>query len=82
MEAYRKILTVKDSILEILLPEIFRNRKIEVIILPSESIADEKFIASKYDFTQYYGKIKSGLSLEEIDQQLKSLRGEWDRLSD
>ncbi|WP_375448418.1 hypothetical protein [uncultured Fibrella sp.] len=28
---------------------------------------------------QFYGSLKSGLTIEEIDHQLQTLRNEWDR---
>ena len=30
-------------------------------------------------FEQFYGKTNSGLTIDEIDEQLKTLRQEWDR---
>ena len=36
MEAYRQILDIKDHTLNLLLPDKFKNGKVEVIVLPVE----------------------------------------------
>ncbi len=36
----------------------------------------------KFDFTQLYGKLNSGMTIDEIDEKIKKMRGEWDRLPD
>ena len=78
MEAIRKILTVKDNILQVVLPDEYNNKRVELIILPAgeeTAIVEEK----KVDYhSAYYGSLKSGLSAEEIDKQLRELRNEWD----
>jgi hypothetical protein len=81
MEAFRKIVTVSDVLLKILVPENFRNRKVEVIIIPSESESDQISL-SEPDLTKFYGRIKSGLDISEIDKKLKLIRSEWGRLPD
>lgn len=84
MEAIRKIVTVKDNVLKVVLPDSYNDRKVELIILPADesqagtypSIVEEE----KVDyFTKFYGKMKSNLTDEELDKKLKSLRDEWNR---
>lgn len=36
MEALRKIITLKDNILKVILPERFRAKKIEIIVIPAD----------------------------------------------
>lgn len=85
MEAIRKIVTVKDNVLKVVLPDSYNDKKVELIILP----VDEPYVQTenlsvvkeeKVDyFTQFYGKMKSTLTEEELDKKLKSLRDEWNR---
>jgi hypothetical protein len=42
MEAYRQIVDIKNHTLNILLPEKFKNGKVEVIVLPVEEQPKEK----------------------------------------
>ena len=77
MDAIRRIVTAKDIILQVLLPESFRNKQLEVIILPTQDTQDIIEI-KKFDFTQLYGKLRSGMSIEEIDEKIKLMRSEWD----
>ncbi len=78
MEAIRKIVTVKDNVLTVVLPEEYNNTKVELIILPvGEEIS--KVEEKNVDYSKYYGTLKSGLSVEQIDKQLKHLRSEWNR---
>lgn len=50
----------------------------ELIILPAEE-ETAKVEEKKVDYSKYYGALKSGLSVDEIDKQLRELRSEWDR---
>jgi len=81
MDAIRRIITVKELLLQVLLPETFRNKTLEVIILPTDEV-NLPAKSERFDFTQLYGKLKSGMSISEIDDKLKQLRSEWDRISD
>ena len=78
METIRKILTVKDNMLQIVLPDEYNNKRVELIILPAEE-ETAKVEEKKVDYSKYYGTLKSGLSVDEIDKQLRELRSEWDR---
>lgn len=75
MEAIRRILTVKNNVLNIILPDNYKDKKVELIIFPVE----EEIMKAKIDYDQFYGSLKSGLSIDEIDLQLKTIRNEWER---
>lgn len=78
MEAIRKIVTVKDNQLNITLPEDYNGKRVELIILPAEdnvNMVEEK----KVDYKKYYGSLKLGITMDDIDKELKTLRDEWER---
>lgn len=80
MEAIRKIVTVQDNTLKVVLPDNYNNKQVEIIILPApeeETMKVEEKKIGYYD--KYYGSLKSGLSVEEIEKQLRELRDEWNR---
>jgi hypothetical protein len=93
MDAIRKIVTVRDNVLKVVLPDSYNDKNVELIILPADetglsqaeaspSVVHEEKInyEEKIDyFTKFYGKMKSNLSEEELDKKLKSLRDEWNR---
>lgn len=83
MEAIRKIVTVKDNVLRVVLPDHYNDKRVELIILPAETEAEDvpsQVQESKMDYYEkFYGSLKSGLTIEEIDEQIKALRSEWDR---
>ncbi|MBT1697765.1 hypothetical protein KK083_12810 [Fulvivirgaceae bacterium PWU4] len=84
MEAIRKIVTVKDNVL-VKLPDSYNNKKVEVIIMPVDefqaqtsapyTVQEEKAGYHK----NFYGSIKLGMTVEQIDKELKALRDEWER---
>ena len=78
MEAIRKIVTIKDNVLSVVLPDQYNNTQVELIILPAGS-GPSQVNEEKFDYKKYYGSLKSGLTVEEIAEQLKSLRSEWER---
>ena len=78
MEAIRKIVTVKDNVLRVVLPDHYNNKQVELIILPAEDMPSQ-VEEKKVDYEKYYGSLKSGLTIEEIDEQIKALRSEWER---
>ena len=78
MEAIRKIVTVKDNVLRVVLPDHYNNKQVELIILPAEDVPSQ-VEEKKVDYEKYYGSLKSGLTIEEIDEQIKALRSEWER---
>jgi hypothetical protein len=78
MEAIRRIVTLDARVLKIELPESYRDKTIELIILPAEEEVS-KVEEVKTDYKKLYGSLKSNLTIEQIDEQLKSLRDEWTR---
>ncbi len=77
MEAIRKIVTLEDRVLRIELPESYRDKTVELIILATEEPA--KASEPTVDYKRMYGSLKSGLTMEQIDEQLNALREEWTR---
>ena len=81
MEAIRKIVTVKDNVLRVVLPDHYNNKQVELIILPAEAEeAPSQVQESKTDYySKFYGTMKSNLSQDELDKKLNILREEWKR---
>ena len=78
MQAYRTRSVVHNGQVVIQLPEGFENTDVEIIVLKaSESNPDIPRKKGKYG--KYYGILKSRLTIEKIDAQIKSLRDEWER---
>jgi hypothetical protein len=77
MEAIRKIMTVRDNTIKITLPDTYNDKEIELIILPVNDPMQVQEPVVNYE--KLYGSLKSGLTVEEIDRQLKALRNEWNR---
>jgi hypothetical protein len=74
MEAYRQIVNIKNITLKILLPEKFRNRKVEVIVLPVEDHAGIKK-SKPSDFRGCISKDTAKAMLSSIEES----RNEWER---
>jgi hypothetical protein len=71
MDAVRKIIDHATNPLMIDLPEEYKNRKVEVIVLPLEELKSIK----KYDFSNFFGKLEwKGDALAEQ----RKLRNEWE----
>ena len=51
MEALRKIITLKDNILKVILPEHFRAKKVEIIVIPADdnSSANREQLLLRYE---------------------------------
>ena len=75
MEAIRKIVTLEDRILQIDLPESHRDKTEELIIFATEE--QTKATKPNVDYKSMYGSL--GLTMEQIDEQLNTLRAEWTR---
>jgi len=78
MQAYRTHSIVQNGHVTVELPEGFENADVEIIVLktsPVKPVTSRK----KGKFDRYYGILKTGLTIEEIDAQLKQLRDEWER---
>lgn len=78
MQAYRTHSIVQNGQVLVQLPEGFENTKVEIIVLKASAINLAEPL-KKGKFTRYCGILKTGLTIEEIDAQLKLLRDEWER---
>ncbi len=58
------------------LPDSMTGEDVEVVIRKLESADAEE---TTYDPMDFYGKIKTGLSVEEIAEECRKMRDEWDR---
>lgn len=79
MEAIRRIVLVRDNKVTVELPEGYNNKAVELIILKAAEEPAENVSEPKVDFDAMYGSLKSGLTIEQIDAELKALRNEWER---
>ena len=67
MEAYRQIVDIKDHTLNLLLPDKFKNGKVEVIVLPvEEQVKTKKRKPS--DFRGCISKDTASAMLNSIEQ--------------
>ena len=78
MQAYRTHSIVQNGQVTVQLPEGFENTNVEIIVLKT-SASPPATARKKGKFDKYYGILKTGLTIEEIDAQLKLLRDEWER---
>lgn len=78
MQAYRTHSIVKNGQVTVLLPEGFENSDVEVIVLQTQPAANQA-PGQKRHFAKSRGSLKTGLSRDELDAQLKNLRDEWER---
>jgi len=73
---YREITNVIDHRINLRLPDYITSEKVEIIILP---VVSPKLKATKkVDYNKYFGISNIGISI--IENQLKSIRNEWDRV--
>jgi hypothetical protein len=79
MEAIRKLVTVKDNIIHIELPANYNNQTVELIILRADEKSFTVVNEDAVDYEKLYGSLSSGLTIEQIDEQLQALRKEWQR---
>ncbi|NOY59535.1 MAG: hypothetical protein GXO75_11500 [Calditrichaeota bacterium] len=78
MEAIRIIKRPVNGEITIDLPASFTNEEVEVIVMPVQkdrNITDE----SEFDPEKYRGALKVDMSIEQIEQECKKMRDEWDR---
>jgi len=73
MQAYRTHSVVHNGQVTVQLPEGFEDTDVEIIVLKSSTTSIAKS-CKKGKFDKYFGILKTGLSIEEIDAQLKALR--------
>jgi len=75
MNVIRKIIDKATTTLTIELPDEYKDRKVEVIVLPLDEIGTEGPPKKKYDFSDLVGKLEwEGDALAEQ----RKLRDEWD----
>lgn len=65
--------------MEAILPDEYNDKTVALIILVQEEPAQVREPSASYNYGNLYGATKLGLSLEEVDQELKELRHEWER---
>ena len=75
MNAVRKIVENASGTITIELPEEYRHKKLEVIVLPLEEIPVTEEKPKKYDFSDLVGKLE--WEGDAVAEQRK-LRDEWD----
>jgi len=73
MEAVRKIIEKASVPLMVDIPEEYKDRKVEVIVMTLDEPAEEP--KKKYDFSQFVGKLE--WKGDAVAEQRK-LRDEWD----
>ena len=69
MQAYRTHSIVQNGQVTVELPEGFENADVEIIVLKTSSVKSAT-PRKKGKFDRYYGILKTGLTIEEIDAQL------------
>ena len=75
MNVVRKIIENTSDKITIELPEEYQNKKVEVIVLPLEEGPATEEKPKKYDFLEFFGKMK--WEGDAVGEQRK-LRDEWD----
>jgi hypothetical protein len=73
MEAYRKIVDIKDKTLKLLLPDKFKNKKVEVIILPVKEQGETR----KRKPSDFIGCITEESAVELL-KEIENSRNEWE----
>lgn len=74
MEAYRQIVDIKNHTLNLLLPDNFKNGKVEVIVLPVDEQARTKK-RKPSDFRGCISKDTANAMLNSVEESRK----EWER---
>jgi hypothetical protein len=74
MEAYRQIVDIKNHTLNLLLPDKFKNGKVEVIVLPVDEQARTKK-RKPSDFRGCISKDTANAMLNSVEESRK----EWER---
>ena len=75
MQALRKIVSVKDNLLHIVLPVDFKADKVEVIVLPIE----EQNKPGKLKNSERFSGAISKETAKKMHEHLNEVRSEWER---
>lgn len=77
MVALRLVKSPKNNRIIIDLPvSLRREKKLEIIVLPFEAEQKQK---AKFDPREFKGAGKLNMTIEEIDQECRKMRDEWER---
>jgi hypothetical protein len=79
MKIIRKVVQLTGRVLNITLPESYSGAEVEVTV---RTVVSNPLVVTegpRADYETLYGSLKLGKSVEEIQEQLKKLRREWDR---
>ena len=74
MNAYKVQTIVKNGQITVDLPATFNNSNVEVIVLQIANLAISD--KPKKDMSKYLGIFKNKQTIEQIDEQLREMRGE------
>jgi len=74
MEAFRQIVELKDHTLTLILPNKFKNGKVEVIVFPIEEEEETK----KRKPSDFRGCISKDVAISILDK-IEESRTEWER---
>jgi len=75
MKTIKRIKRNVKKTITIDLPDSMAGQDVEVIV----SALGREGVRDKNDPMDFYGKIKTGLSVEEIAEECRKMRDEWDR---
>jgi hypothetical protein len=77
MEALRVLKKPENGTITITLPDKLKDQdELEIIVLPVEKKVKKK---KDFDPRKYFGVAKLNMTIEEIDEECKKMRDEWDR---
>jgi hypothetical protein len=78
MEAIRQYATVHNNMLTLThLPDEMNEMEVEITLTPK--VASMKETKKGTGLSSFRGRMKSKMTNEEIDSQLKAMREEWER---
>ena len=75
MQALRKIVTVKDNLLRVVLPADFKADKVEIIVLAIEEHDKPNKLKNSERFSGAISKETAG----KLHKHLNEIRNEWER---
>jgi len=75
MQALRKIISVEDNLLKVVLPDDFKADKVEIIVLPVEDHNKQKKLKNSERFSSAISKETA----DKLHKHLNDVRNEWER---